>query len=151
MNLVAISPDALNRFRQAASQLTQAASSRASRLLTLKDEIAALRKQGVSYRAISELLTQNGIPTSDVGVLKFCRRFLNEGSSRKSSARRRALHQANRPASPKSAPETPAKTTLPPTPAAISQTPPASNELNPYRTHGPHIAKLIFRKPADKT
>jgi hypothetical protein len=148
MKLVAIPPDALNRFRQAALQLTQNTTSRASRLLTLKDDIAALRKQGVSYRAISELLTQNGIPTSDVGVLKFCRRFLKEGGSRKSPARRRALDQASRPASPKSAPETP--TTLTPAPATIGQTPPAANELNPYRTHGPHIAKLIFHKPADK-
>ena len=38
---------------------------RASRLLTLKDDIAALRKRGISYRAIGELLTQNGIPASD--------------------------------------------------------------------------------------
>ena len=46
------------------------AKSRASRLLALKDDIAALRKRGVSYRAISELLTQNGITASDTCVMQ---------------------------------------------------------------------------------
>lgn len=43
MNLTAIPPDALNRFRHAASLQTQDANSRASRLLILKEEIATLR------------------------------------------------------------------------------------------------------------
>src|SRR5271168_2112430 len=59
MNKPAIPPDALNRFRHAAEQYARTAKSRASRLLALKDDIAALRKRGVSYRAISELLTQS--------------------------------------------------------------------------------------------
>ena len=71
MNKNAISPEALNRFRAAASQYTHTAKSRASRLLTLKDDIAALRKRGISYRAIGELLTQNGIPASDTCVTNF--------------------------------------------------------------------------------
>jgi hypothetical protein len=52
MNRTVIPPDALNRFRHAASQFAGSVAPRASRLLTLKDDIAALRKRGVSYRAI---------------------------------------------------------------------------------------------------
>jgi len=48
MNKPTILPDALNRFRQAASQYARTAKSRASRLLALKEDIAALRKRGVS-------------------------------------------------------------------------------------------------------
>jgi hypothetical protein len=51
MNKAAIPLEALNRFRAAASHYTPTAKSRASRLLTLKDDIAALRKRGISYRA----------------------------------------------------------------------------------------------------
>ena len=51
---------------------------------------------GISYRSISDLLTQNGIPTSDVSVMKFCHRFLNEKRPRKSSANRRPANRANR-------------------------------------------------------
>ena len=88
MNKSAISPEALNRFRVAASQYTHTAKSRASRLLTLKDDIAALRKRGISYRAISELLTQNGIPASDTCVTNFCHRVLKE------NARAQVIRQA---------------------------------------------------------
>ena len=90
MTKPAILPDALNRFRNAASQYAPTAKSRASRLLALKDDIAALRKRGVSYHAISELLTQSGISTSDTCVTNFCRSVLKE-RRRKPSATRRAL------------------------------------------------------------
>jgi hypothetical protein len=150
MNLAAISPDALNRFRHAASLLTQDANSRASRLLTLKEDIATLRKHGISYRAISELLTQNGIPTSDVSVMKFCHRFLNEGRSRKPSAKRRASRPASRAASPKSAPVAPAKATLPPAPAITGKSVTVPAETSAFTSRGPRIAKVEQLPPGEQ-
>ena len=93
MNKPAILPDALNRFRHAASQYALTTKSRASRLLALKEDIAALRKRGVSYRAISELLTQSGITASDTCVINFCHRILKE-RRRKPSAVHRAMPDA---------------------------------------------------------
>ena len=150
MNLAAISPDALNRFRHAASLLTQDANSRASRLLTLKEDIATLRKHGISYRAISELLTQNGIPTSDVSVMKFCHRFLNEGRSRKPSAKRRTSRPASRPASPKSTPVAPAKATLPPAPAITGKSVTVPAETSAFTSRGPRIAKVEQLPPGEQ-
>jgi hypothetical protein len=146
MNPAAIPPDALNRFRHAALLLTQDARPRASRLLPLKEDIAALRKHGVSYRAISELLTQNGIPTSDVTVMKFSHRFLNEGRSRKSSARRRALSRANRVAPPKIVRDVPADVSSLPTQAMQSQTAVTPAENSPFKSRGPRIAKVELLK-----
>lgn len=146
MNLTAIPSDALNRFRHAASLLTQDANSRASRLLILKEEIANLRNHGVSYRSISELLTQNGIPTSNVSVMKFCHRFLNEKRPRKSSANRRPVNRANRAKSSKAASVAPAKITPPaitPKPASV----PA--EISPFTTRGPRIAKVEQLPPGE--
>ena len=149
MNLTAIPPDALDRFRHAASLLTQDANSRASRLLILKDEIATLRKHGISYRSISDLLTQNGIPTSDVSVMKFCHRFLNEVRPRKSSANRRPANRANRASSPKSAPIVPAKATPPPAPAMNQKPAPVPVETSAFTSRGPRIAKVEQLPPGE--
>ena len=89
MNKFVISPDALNRFRQAASQVARGVASPVSRWLILKDDIAALRKRGLSYRAISDLLSQNGISASPSGLMRFCRRVLKEKRSRKLPTRQR--------------------------------------------------------------
>jgi hypothetical protein len=149
MNLTAIPPDALDRFRHAASLLTQDANSRASRLLILKEEIATLRKHGISYRSISDLLTQNGIPTSDVSVMKFCHRFLNEARPRKSSANRRPAYRANRASSPKTAPIVPAKTTPPVAPALNPKPAPAPVETSAFTSRGPRIAKVEQLPPGE--
>ena len=149
MNLTAIPPDALDRFRHAASLLTQDANSRASRLLILKEEIATLRKHGISYRSISDLLTQNGIPTSDVSVMKFCHRFLNEKRPRKSSANRRPANHANRASSSKAAPVAPAKATLPPAPAMTPKPAPAPAETSAFTSRGPRIAKVEQLPPGE--
>lgn len=149
MNPAAIPPDALNRFRHATLLLIQDARPHASRLLPLKEDIAALRKHGVSYRAISELLTQNGIPTSDVTVMKFSHRFLNEGRSRKSSARRRALGRANRIASPKTTPASPSKAVLPPASVATDKLASEPNEISAFVSRGPRIAKVELLKPGE--
>jgi hypothetical protein len=149
MNLDAIPPDALDRFRHAAALLTQNANARASRLLTLKEDIATLRSHGVSYRSISDLLTQNGIPTSDVSVMKFCHRFLNEKRPRKSSANRRPANRANRASSPKAAPVAPSKATMPPAPAINPKLAPASAETSAYTSRGPRIAKVEQLPPGE--
>jgi hypothetical protein len=149
MNLTAIPPDALDRFRHAASLLTQDVNSRASRLLILKEEIATLRKHGISYRSISDLLTQNGIPTSDVSVMKFCHRFLNEARPRKSSANRQPANRANRANSPKSAPIVPAKTTPPLAPALNPKPAPVPAETSVFTSRGPRIAKVEQLPPGE--
>jgi hypothetical protein len=149
MNLTAIPPDALDRFRHAASLLTQDANSRASRLLILKEEIATLRKHGISYRSISDLLTQNGILTSDVSVMKFCHRFLNENRSRKSSANRRPAGRANRARSAKAAPVVPAKATTPPVPAMTPKPAPVPAETSAFTSRGPRIAKVEQLPPGE--
>ena len=149
MNLTAIPPDALDRFRQAASLLTQDVNSRASRLLILKEEIATLRKHGISYRSISDLLTQNGIPTSDVSVMKFCHRFLNETRPRKSSANRRPANRANRASSPKTASVVPAKATTPLAPAMNPKSAPVPVETSAFTSRGPRIAKVEQLPPGE--
>jgi len=147
MNKTVISQEALDRFRVAASEYKNVVKSRASRLLTIKDDIAALRKRGISYRAISELLIQNGIPASDTCVTNFCHRVLKEPPIRKSSAKRRASVQAHRVASPA---RSQSKTTLPP--AAV----PSGNPINPptqtssVGTRGPRIAKVEQLPPGEK-
>ena len=150
MNKSAIPLEALNRFRAAASHYTPTAKSRASRLLTLKDDIAALRKRGISYRAISELLTQTGIPTSDTCVTNFCHRVLKEKLAHKSSAKRSASRHANRPASPKSAPDASHKTTLPTVPANTGKTTSVPADDASFTSRGPHIAKVELLNPDEK-
>jgi hypothetical protein len=149
MKLDAIPPDALDRFRHAAALLTQNANARASRLLTLKEDIATLRSHGISYRSISDLLTQNGIPTSDVSVMKFCHRFLNEKRPRKSSANRRPANRANRANSPKTAPVVPAKATMPPAPATNPKPAPTPTETSAFTSRGPRIAKVEQLPPGE--
>ena len=149
MNKTAISQEALNHFRAAASQYTHTAKSRASRLLTLKDDIAALRKRGISYRAIGELLTQNGIPASDTCVTNFCHRVLKEKLAHKSSAKRRASRHANRPASPNTPPVALPKPTLPPAPAMNPKPAPMPAETSAFASRGPRIAKVEQLPPGE--
>jgi hypothetical protein len=148
MNKPAISPEALNRFHAAASQYKHTAKSRASRLLTLKDDIAALRKRGISYRAIGELLNQSGIPASDTCVTNFCHRVLKEKIAHKSSAQRRASRHANRPASSNHTPVASSKTTPPPAPA-IRKPAPAPAETSAFVSRGPRIARVEQLPPGE--
>ena len=149
MNKPAILPDALNRFRHAASQYAPTAKSRASRLLALKEDIAALRKRGVSCRAISELLTQSGISASATCVINFCRRILKE-RRRTPSATRRALPVANPNTTRKTKPGATSKTALPATPVANVGASPAPAESVPVKIHGPHIAKVELLPPGEQ-
>ena len=146
----AISPDALERFRNAAAQFAGNAAPRASRLLILKDDIAALRKRGVSYRAIAELLTQNGIAASDTCVIRFCHRVLKEKPPRKPAAARHVAPAANHPAAPASAPDAAAKVAPAVAPTVSSDVAPAPVENTPFKSRGPRIAKIEFVKPDEQ-
>ena len=103
MKPVIIPDDALKRFRNAATQFTRDATPRASRLLSVKDDIAALREKGASFRTIGELLTQNGIAASDTCVMRFCHSQLGEkpvrSVKRKSAAapKSRRICRTNQP------------------------------------------------------
>jgi hypothetical protein len=149
MNKFAISPDALNRFRQAASQVARGVAQPVSRWLLLKDDIAALRKRGLSYRAISDLLSQNGISASPSGLMRFCRRILKEKRSHKSPAKRRPSHRNHAFASPKNAPVVPAKATPSPPPAMTPKPATAPAETSAFTSRGPRIAKVEQLPPGE--
>jgi hypothetical protein len=148
MNKPAIPLDALNRFRHAASQYARTAKSRASRLLSLKEDIVALRKRGVSYRAISELLTQNGITTSDTCVMNFCHRILME-RRHKPFVARRVKSDANHPAARKAVPNATDKAALPAKPPTVVDASPGPTESAPVKIRGPHIAKVEMLPPGE--
>ena len=150
MNRVAIPAEALDRFRAAASQFARGTASRASRLLSVKDDIAALRKKGASYRTISELLTQSGIAASDTCVMRFCQRVLGEkrsrGVERKPPAAPRAasatnIHTAPKPPLNETAQAAFLDDLLSAAPSMSS--PPAKTE------GGPRIARIEFAKPEE--
>ena len=127
MNKPAIPTDALNRFRHAASHYARTAKSRASRLSALKEDIAALRKRGVSYRAISGLLTQSGISTSDTCVMNFCHRILME-RRHKPFVARRVKSDANHSVARTAALNATNKAALPAAPATAVGALPVSTE-----------------------
>ena len=149
MNKLTILPDALIRFRHAASQYARTTKSHASGLLALKEDIAALRKRGVSYRAISELLTQCGITASDTCVINFCHRILKE-RRRQPSAAHRAKPDANLNPTRKTAPNAAAKAALPATPATTVGALPVPNQSAPVKIRGPHIAKVELLPPGEQ-
>ena len=149
MNKFVISPDALNRFRNAASQVARGVASPVSRWLPLKDEISALRKRGLSYRAISDLLSQNGINASPSGLMRFCRRILKEKRSHKPPARRQPSRRNNASASPKGAPIAPARATPPPAPATPNKPMLAPAETSAFTSRGPRIAKIEQLPPGE--
>lgn len=150
MNRVAISADALDRFRAAASQFARGTASRASRLLSVKDDIAALRKKGASYRTISELLTQSGIAASDTCVMRFCQRVLGEkrarGPERKPAAAPRAASATNIHPAPKAALNETAQAAF--LDDLLSAAPSLSSP-SAKTEGGPRIARIEFANPED--
>jgi hypothetical protein len=149
MNKFVVSPDALNRFRNAASQVARGVASPVSRWLPVKDDISALRKRGLSYRAISDLLSQNGINASPSGLMRFCRRILKEKRSHKSPARRQPSRRANASASPKSVPVAPARAIPPPVLTTANKPVPAPAETSAFTSRGPRIAKIEQLPPGE--
>jgi hypothetical protein len=149
MTKPAIPLDGLNRFRHAASQYARTAKSRASRLQALKEDIAVLRKRGVSYRAISELLMQSDITASDTCVMNFCHRILME-RRHKPFVARRAKSGANHDVGQKAASNGKGKTALPATLAKIVDALSMPTEGAPVKIRGPHIAKVELLPPGEQ-
>lgn len=150
MNKVAIPDDALARFRAAATKFARDASPRASRLLAVKDDIAALRKKGASYRSISELLAQSGIAASDTCVMRFCQRELGEKPVRNSKRKPSGAPKPRAAANGHAAPPTPlneaAQTML--LDDLLSAAPP-NPPGKPSIDGGPRIARIEFAKPGE--
>jgi hypothetical protein len=148
MNSPVIPPDALNRFRHAASQYAQVAKARTSRLQVLKDDIAALRKRGVPYTAISELLAQSGITASTTCVMNFCHRVLNE-RRRRPSKPSRTPSNINGHKTQNVAESTTANINFSVVPDTTLLPLPAPTETARVKTRGPHIAKVELLKPGE--
>ena len=146
MNLSAIPLDAFNRFRHAASHYAVTVKSRESRLLALQADIAALRKRGVSYHAISELLNQSEIKASDTCVMNFCHRVLKE-RRHKPFVARRPKPGVNQAATINVTPAVTPSVVLPVTPAASFDVLPAPNLSAPIKRRGPRIAHVELVEP----
>jgi hypothetical protein len=154
-----IPADALARFRAAALEFARSTKSRVSRLEAVRDDIAALRSKGASFRTISELLGRCGIRASDTCVMRFCRRVLGEAPVRACKGRHRAVPRKNESAAPKPAPAANNHTTSDTTPLPsesaqvallddlLSYQPP--DAAKPAAQGGPRIAKIQFANPAD--
>ena len=95
MKDITIPPDALTRFSAAASEFARSAKSRASRLQVVRDDIAALRAKGASFRTISELLARCGIRASDTCVMRFCQRVLGESPVRARKGKHRPASRSS--------------------------------------------------------
>jgi hypothetical protein len=106
------------------------------------DSIMELRGKNASYSAIAGLLIQNGVKTSRARVAESGRIVLEGGKQRKRRKRAPTTPAANIPAAPQSAPGV-AKKTVPTTaPTVASNAPVPPSENSPYRSRGPHIAKV---------
>ena len=150
MKPITISDAAVKRFRDAAAQFARDATPRASRLLLVRDDIAALRDKGASFRTISALLKGNGIAASDTCVMRFCHRQLGEKPGR--DAKRKPI------AAPKAAPVANSNAT-PPAPITkaaqavfldnLLSAVPANLSPKPTGEGGPRIARIEFAKPGE--
>ena len=152
MNLSAIPLDALNRFRHAAAHYAVTVKSRESRLLALQADIAALRKRGVSYHAISELLNQSDIKASDTCVMNFCHRVLKERRHKPFMARRPksgVAPAATTIAIPVAATAVTTTATLPVIPAASFDVLPTPTLNAPVKRRGPRIAHVELVEPSE--
>jgi cell division septum initiation protein DivIVA len=159
MKDIAIPPDALTRFRAAASEFARSATSRASRLQAVHEDIAALRAKGASFRTISELLGRCGIHASDTCVMRFCQRVLGEAPAR---ARKSKHRVASRPAvnARSTSAESANGHATQSTASAVSEAAqvallddllsyqPSPNDKSSAQS-GPRIAKIKFANPGD--
>jgi len=101
-----------------------------------------LRGKNASYAAIADLLIQNGVKTSRARVAEYGRIVLEGGKRRKRRKRAKSTPAVSIPAAPQSAPDVAKKTvpTAAPTVTSNASVPPSEN--SPYRSRGPHIAKV---------
>ena len=159
MKELIIPPDALLRFRAAATEFACGAKSRASRLEAVRDDIAALRAKGASFRTISKLLSRCGIGASDTCVMRFCHRILGESPVRAHKAKHRAAPHKHGTVAPNTAPTAirPAASAASPMPGESAQVALLDDllsyqqpeESKPITQGGPRIAKIQFANPND--
>ncbi len=159
MKAIIIPPDAMARFRAAASEFALTPKSRASRLEAVRDDIAALRSKGASFRTISELLGRCGIRASDTCVMRFCQRALGEAPTRARKAKHRdssrQAAQSARTAADSPNKQTSTSAAAAPSEAAqvallddlLSYQPPPDGK--PAAQGGPRIAKIKFASPSE--
>ena len=160
MNENAIPADAVARFRAAALEFTGNATSHASRLEPVRDEIAAMRAKGASYRTISELLLRCGIDASDTCVMRFCWSALGKRPIRAERAKSRAAIRKSGTAAPQAVPVANHQAPLSAMVSGISEeaqvallddllTCPPPDTTKPTASGGPRIAKIKFANPND--
>jgi hypothetical protein len=113
-----------------------------SNLKPFHDSIMELRGKNASYAAIAELLIQNGVKTSRARVAEYGRIVLEGGKRRKRRKRAQTTPAVNIPAAPQSAPDVAKKTAPTTAPTVMSNAPVPPSENSPYRSRGPHIAKV---------
>jgi predicted sugar kinase len=106
------------------------------------DSIVELRGKNASYAAIAELLEQHGVKTSRARVAEYGRVVLEGGKRRKRRKRAQTTPAVNIPAAPQSAPDVAKKTVPTAAPTVTSNVPVPPSENSPYRSRGPHIAKV---------
>ena len=159
MKDITIQPDALTRFRAAASEFARSAKSRASRLQAVSEDIAALRAKGASFRTISELLGRCGIRASDTCVMRFCHRVLGETPVRARKSKHRAASRLPTNV-PSNAAETANGHVTPSTTPTVSEAAQVAllDDLLSYQPlagdkaaaqGGPRIAKIKFANPGE--
>src|SRR5665213_988716 len=104
-------------------------------LKPVHDSIVELRKQNVSYAAIADLLIQHGVKTSRARVAEYGRIVLEGGKRRKRAQTTPAVNIT-------AAPDVAKKTVPTAAPTVTSNVPVPPSENSPYRSRGPHIAKV---------
>ena len=113
-----------------------------SNLKPFHDSIVELRGKRASYAAIADLLKENGVKTSRARVAEYGRIVLEGGKRRKRRNRVRTVPAVNIPAPPQSAPSTTTKVVPAAAPAVANDAPPPPTEDSPFRSRGPHIARI---------
>jgi hypothetical protein len=116
-------------------------------LKPLHDYIVELRGKKASYFIIAELLQKNGVNTSRARVAEYGRVVLEGGKRRKRRKRAKTALGVNVPVAPQSAPAVAAKTVPTAAPPVTSNFPPPPSEYSPYKSRGPHIAKVELLDP----
>jgi hypothetical protein len=121
-------------------------------LKPVHDSIVELRNRTMSYAAIAELLQQHGIKTSRARVAEYGRIILESGKSRKRRKRLKPVSDIVVPTASQSI-STPNEKTVPeiPTPPIepTNSFQPPANEISPYVTRGPRIAKVEMMSPKE--
>jgi len=151
MNEFTISTEALARFHAAASEYTGIAKAHAGRLEAVRDDIAAMRAKGASYRTISDMLSRCGIRTTDTSVRRFCQLALGEQPGRATRSKSRSTPHKHASTAPKAAPlATPSTSVNEAAQVAMLDDllngPPLDTTTSP-QPGGPRIAKIKFANP----